>query len=101
MNSTLFQILATLKEGPTDVTTAMDRLRGILGPHQTPSIPAFYRHLRRSEEEGWITIQGEVETSGGMGRPRKIFGLTPAGEEALASEATRLQPFIALAQGKN
>jgi len=101
MNSTLFQILAVLSEEATDVTTAMDRLRAILGPKHVPSLPAFYRHLRRSEEEGWVVIQGEVETPGGLGRPRKIFGLTPAGREALATEANSLEPFVVLAQGRN
>jgi DNA-binding PadR family transcriptional regulator len=100
MNATLFQILAVLHGEPLDASTAMRRLEDLLGSERLPSLPAFYRHLRRAEVEGWVAVQGEIDPEGGLGRPRQLFGLTSEGRKMVRSEADRLNPFIALARGR-
>jgi DNA-binding PadR family transcriptional regulator len=96
MDQPLFRVLAVLRVGSGDTGEILDRLRAI-GSDATPSLPAFYRHLRRGMEEGWISIDGLDQGGEGPGRPRQIYALPRAGEESMRAEARRLEAFTSLA----
>lgn len=96
MNITLFQILAVLRQEPSEASDVLERLQAV-APADVPSLPAFYRHLRRGIEEEWIEIEGIGTTDEGPGRPARIYRLTPAGVEAVRERALELDAITALA----
>lgn len=100
MNVTLFQIMAVLGTGSADAPETLARLRRILGPGGTPSLPAFYRHLRTAMAEGWVAVVGVANAEKELGRPRQVYGLTSAGRSAVRAEAERFEAFAALARGR-
>ncbi|MGD2067509.1 MAG: PadR family transcriptional regulator [Gemmatimonadota bacterium] len=96
MHITLFQILAVLRQGPSEASDLLERLRAV-APADVPSLPAFYRHLRRGIEEGWLEIDGTGTPDEGPGRPARIYRLTPVGVEAVRERALELDAITALA----
>lgn len=99
MHMSLFQILAVLRERPSDASTLLDRL-GSLTPDDVPSLPAFYRHIRRGMEEGWIEVEGTEGPDDGPGRPARTYRLTPEGRAAVRERAVELDAITALALGR-
>lgn len=97
MNSTLFEILAALRPGPTDASTLLARLRTLGGEAAAPSLPALYRYLKRALDRGWIEVEGVA--ADGPGRPAQSYALTPVGAGAVEEEAHRLARFTRLATG--
>lgn len=97
MRLPLFQILAILRDGPQDSAAVIDGLRDVGGPAEVPSLPAFYRHLRRAVDEGWVEIVGTEAPEEGRGRPRQVYALTGSGLEALEHRARWLERFTRLA----
>lgn len=99
MHTILFQLLAILRAEPADASALTARLR-TLTPRRVPSLPAFYRHLRRGMEEGWIAIEGTDQPEG-PGRPRQVYRLTESGLAALTEHAREMEVFTTLAlEGK-
>ncbi len=96
MHMTLFQILAVLRDGPLDAGVALERLSRLAPAREVPSVPSFYRHLRRGLEEGWITVQGTTDDEG-PGRPAQSYALTPDGLTALQDRSRELEAFTRLA----
>lgn len=96
MHSTLFEVLAALREGSTDASGLLRRLARLGGEARAPSLPALYRQIRIGIDEGWIRAD-ELEPDG-PGRPRKEYGLTPEGARAIRDEARRLTRFTRLAR---
>lgn len=99
MHITLFQILAVLREGPAEASDLLGRLRAVT-PEDVPSLPAFYRHIRRGMEEGWIEVEGTDGSDEGPGRPARIYRLTPAGVAAVRGRALELDAITSLALGR-
>lgn len=99
MHLQLFQILAVLRSGPADSAGVLAELRRLAESADVPSIPGFYRHLRKGMDEGWLEIvEGEPADEGrGRGRPRRVYALTPAGSRALKERARGLSSFTRLA----
>lgn len=96
MHPTLFQIMAVLGPGPSEAVGILDALREVGGEGAVPSLPAFYRHLRRALDEGWVVVEGS-EPAEGPGRPAQSYALTREGREALREHAERLERFTRLA----
>lgn len=96
MNVTLFQILAVLRDGALDSAAVLESLRAVGGASEAPSLPAFYRHLRRATDAGWVEIVGR-ESEEGPGRPKQLYALTPEGVEAVQERARWLERFTRLA----
>ncbi|MDA8216901.1 MAG: helix-turn-helix transcriptional regulator [Dehalococcoidales bacterium] len=75
-------LLALLREGPRhgyDLIASLDRFG--FTPEMVDS-GMVYRTLRSMEAEGWVSSEWEM---GASGPPRRVYSLTPAGEEALAA----------------
>lgn len=100
MHLTLFQLLACLRGGPSDASGLLERLDA-LTRGQAPSLPAFYRHVRRGMEEGLIVVEATDRQGSGPGRPRQLYRITAAGEASLREEAREMEVFTTLAlEGK-
>lgn len=97
MHLTLFQILALLKDQPADAVTVLAGLERLLSRTDVPSLPAFYRHLRRGMENGWIDVDGRDIDPEGRGRPARLYRLTAQGKAALRQRAHELDAFTTLA----
>lgn len=71
-------ILLFLRQDPSHGYTLIEDLRreGLIDEDLDPAV--VYRYMREMEEEGLLA--SEWDTSGG-GVPRRVYRLTPAGEE--------------------
>jgi DNA-binding PadR family transcriptional regulator len=96
MHMALFQILSILRPTPSDASSVLARLDE-LTEGKAPSLPAFYRHLRRGMEEGWIEVEGTEQPDEGPGRPAQRYRITGEGEVALTARARELRVFTGLA----
>lgn len=96
MHTTLFQIMAVLRHGSAEAGAVIERLGELAPPSEVPSVPSFYRHLRRGMEEGWIRVEGAADPDQ-PGRPAQAYGLTPEGEAALHERSRELEVFTRLA----
>lgn len=99
MTDALFQILAILRSGPMDAGGILDALRTVGNPDEVPSIPTFYRHLRKAADAGWLAIEGHDDPGDGPGRPKRHYALTRQGREAVEAKAATLSRFTRLALG--
>ena len=61
--------------GPTDAASILDGLREYEDEADLPSIPAFYRRLRKAVDAGRSAIEGIEPPSEGRGRPPYTFRL--------------------------
>lgn len=61
----------------------------------SPEIGSLYRVLARLMSAGLVSESTRQE-SGGPGRPRKYYGITAMGREALGGESVRLERALAL-----
>lgn len=69
-----------LHEGPAHGYTLLERLKEFGLAEFDPSI--VYRALREMEVQGWIISTWDEERS--QGPPRRVYRLTPLGDEVLA-----------------
>lgn len=98
MQLTLLLILAVMSElGPTDASSTLERMERVLPSREIPSLPAFYRHLRRAMETGWVVVEGteKVEDTRG-GRPARLYRVTPEGRAAVRERALELSSIAAM-----
>jgi len=96
MHMTLFQIMVVLRDGPREAGVAIALMRRLVAAGEVPSVPSFYRHLRRGMEAGWIEVEGTAEEEG-PGRPARSYRLTPAGVAALRARGKELEALTRLA----
>lgn len=95
MKPSTFHLLAILRDGPSDASGILDRLREAVGEDPMPSLAAFYRGIKHAADEAWIeVVAGEAE--GVRGRPRQHYHLTDLGRTALEAEAHRMQRLAGL-----
>lgn len=99
MHTILFQLLSVLQQESADASALLEGLRS-LSSGSGPSLPAFYRHIRRGMENGWIEVVGTDQPQDGPGRPRQVYRITRTGNVALRKHARELEVFTALALGK-
>lgn len=68
----------------------------------SPEIGSLYRILSRLMTEGLVTeVDGPDPEAAHRGRPRKYYGITPAGRELARAEAARLSELVELARGRD
>lgn len=70
----------------------------------TPDIGSLYRSLARLMERGWVeevVAPPEERETPSPGRPKRWYGLTSDGAEALAGEVGRLAQVVELAQERD
>lgn len=81
-------ILFLLQEKPTHGYEIMERLNALDFIDMAPDPSVVYRHLRRLEEEGKVASQLEP---GSGGPARKVYSMTPEGEEYLHMWAVKIR----------
>jgi DNA-binding PadR family transcriptional regulator len=76
-------LLLLIKEKPSHGYELAERLSGDLLPAEAcPDEATIYRNLRRMEKRGLLASAWDTR---GMGAPRRLYRITPAGNEALIS----------------
>ncbi len=81
-------LLLLLRQEDAHGYTLLDRLGEFGFPPGTLDPSVVYRALREMEEDGLVTSYREP---GSQGPPRRVYSITPAGEQALAMMAEDLQ----------
>lgn len=72
-------LLGLLRDAPAHGYELMERYQATLAPICHLEMSNLYSVLRKLEAEGWI--QGELQPQGAR-PPRKVFSVTPSGEQA-------------------
>jgi len=80
-------LLLLLHHGPAHGYTLTARLAELGLGELNPSV--VYRSLREMEARGWVTSSWDEEQT--QGPPRRVYCLTPLGDEVLKSWAQDLQ----------
>ncbi|MBC7346807.1 MAG: helix-turn-helix transcriptional regulator [Clostridia bacterium] len=80
-------LLLLLKEKPAHGYELVERLGNFSFLEQVPDPGVVYRHLRRLEEEGMVASRLEP---GSGGPARKVYSLSPEGEDYLRAWAYRI-----------
>jgi DNA-binding PadR family transcriptional regulator len=96
MDTTTFAILVSVMQGAEsagDILGAMPRVSKQRGK---PPLASFYRTLKRAMDAGWLQAD-QASPAGGRGRPGQVYRITRKGENAVRSEAGRLQHMASLA----
>jgi PadR family transcriptional regulator, regulatory protein PadR len=81
-------ILLTLKERKAHGYELVEKVNQFRFHSIPPDVGAIYRNLRRMEKEGWVTSQWDTK---GTGPARRIYRITPEGEQALHGWAITLR----------
>jgi DNA-binding PadR family transcriptional regulator len=90
-------ILLSLAPGPKHGYAIMKDVRFMSKGRVSLSTGTLYGALPRLLEQGWIS---RVEAPAGKrpGRQRKLYQLTPVGQQLLEAEVSRLDSLLAAAQ---
>ena len=102
LSATDFHVLLVLSEGPLYGYAVMKAVEEETGGVIAPDVGSLYRILARLMESGLVE---ETDPTGGAGevhrgRPRRYYGMTPAGAVALRAEAARLADAVDLARAR-
>jgi DNA-binding PadR family transcriptional regulator len=92
-------LLIALQGGASYGYALMQEIEVRSGGELSPDIGSMYRTLARLMERGWVReapTPDEAATSS-RGRPRRYYGLTEAGGEALRHQVQRMRAMIELA----
>ncbi len=81
-------ILFLLREEPSHGYEIMEKLEGLDFVDIIPDPSVVYRHLRRMEAEGKVSSQLEP---GSGGPARKVYSITPEGEDYLHMWAMKIR----------
>jgi PadR family transcriptional regulator PadR len=81
-------ILMTLKGKESYGYELIERINGFGFHSSPPDVGAVYRQLRSMESEGWVKSKWDTE---GVGPAKRIYRITPQGEEILHGWAITLQ----------
>lgn len=102
----VFHILLALSEGALHGYAIMQAVEETGGPALATGPGTIYGSLARMEESGLVRevpLAEVPDTDDGprRGRPRRYFGLTAAGDAALASEAARLERLAGIVRDRH
>ncbi len=93
-------VLIALKGGASYGYALMQEIEARSEGELTPDIGSMYRTLARLMEREWVSeapAPDDAETST-RGRPRRYYGLTETGAEALRAQLHRMRAMIDLAE---
>lgn len=94
-------LLIALKGGASYGYALLGEIEACSGGELSPDIGSLYRTLARLMERGWVEevpTPDDAEKSA-RGRPRRYYGLTEQGVEALRRQVQRMRAMIELADG--
>ena len=102
LSATDFHVLLVLSEGDLYGYAIKKAVETQSGGAVTPEIGSLYRVLARLMAEGLVAeVAGPAEDGTHRGRPRKYYGITPAGRDVARAEAARLSELVELARGRD
>jgi poly-beta-hydroxybutyrate-responsive repressor len=81
-------ILLTLKEKESYGYELIEKINGFGFHSSPPDVGAIYRQLRSMEKEGWVKSKWNTK---GTGPAKRIYRITPQGEEILHGWAITLR----------
>lgn len=90
-------ILLSLAPGPKHGYAIMKDVQHMSRERVALSTGTLYGALPRLLEQGWIT-RSQAPADSRPGRPRKLYRLTPLGQQVLDAEVQRLDSLVAAAQ---
>jgi DNA-binding PadR family transcriptional regulator len=98
-----WHVLVALSEEDLHGYGIMKAVERDSGGSVSAEIGSLYRILDRLMAEGWVRHVDEPDGAPAetRGRPRRYYGLTDEGREALRQEARRLRDALALAQARD
>jgi PadR family transcriptional regulator PadR len=81
-------ILLTLKEKESYGYELVEKINGFGFHSSPPDVGAIYRQLRSMETDGWVKSKWDTK---GTGAAKRVYRVTPRGEEILHGWAITLQ----------
>lgn len=95
-----FQVAMALRAGPSYGYALMKSVEQQSGGRLTPDVGTLYRVLARLMAANLVEEQSPPADApdGTRGRPRRYYGLSPAGLAAARDEAARLAELVELAR---
>ena len=81
-------ILLVLKGKESHGYELIEKISGFLFHNSPPDVGAIYRNLRNMEKEGWVKSKWDTK---GAGPAKRIYRITPQGEEILHGWAITLE----------
>ena len=99
-NPTETHLLIALRGGPSYGYALLQELERRSRGEISPDIGSLYRTLGRLMDRGWVEeVAAPADAEASPGRPRRYYGVTSEGLEALAREVERLEDLVRLARG--
>ncbi len=96
-----FAVLLALAAGPSYGYRLLRTIRERAGGGIELAPGNLYQVLDRLQARGWIEEVGPDPSEQRSGRPRRYYGLTPAGRAVTAAEADRLGALIDTARTRD
>lgn len=100
-STTETHLLIELRRGPSYGYALLQALGRDSAGSVSLDLGSLYRTLARLVDRGWVQEvepPADAEVSA-PGRPRRYYGLAPAGDAALEAELARMEGMIRLARG--
>lgn len=88
-------ILLLLAQEPTFGVRLMERIEERSSGAVRFNAGSLYRTIAQLVDQGWVTPLREETPDEGVGAPRKIYGVTDQGMDALRGEAARQADLLA------
>jgi DNA-binding PadR family transcriptional regulator len=98
MTPAALHVLLALAHGPRHGYAIMAAVEESAGDQLSVGPGTIYGCISRMEEEGFVQEAPPGTEADGRGRPRRWWGLTDEGRDALAAEAERLARMAELVQ---
>jgi DNA-binding PadR family transcriptional regulator len=90
--------LLILAQEPTYGVRLLERLEERSGGTLRLNAGSLYRMLAQLVDHGLVAPGDEEANPAGVGAPRKIYGVTPLGRDALRAEARRQADLLEMAR---
>ena len=94
LNPRHYLILLLLAEEPTWGVRLMERIEARSHGGVTFNAGSLYRTIAQLVDVGWVTPLGDEPPADGVGAPRKIYGVTEDGRNAIRREAERQTAWL-------
>jgi len=94
LNPRHYMILLLLAEEPTWGVRLMERIEARSDGGVRFNAGSLYRTIGQLVDAGWVAPLGDELPEDGVGAPRKMYGVTDDGREAIRREAERQTTWL-------